>query len=290
MLCLTAQELLVSSAARGVAKVSAEQPSVTVGDASTAAAWAAIDHLRQIATNAAAVEEVDGARELLLESMRAAGFDEALQIQLSLQRTCGKKAIQQVMPGLWLGGWAALDKEGEELQRRGITHVVSVLSTELPPQRQMPKFVQQHLHVRSDDREGAAQTLGERFVEICIFVENARAQPEGCVFVHCGAGISRAPTVVAAYMMWKTGLTAFESLQLIERVRPIVRPNLGFIRELRHWEQRLRLLLPPGVASVWTPPAFVADVPDSSQRNQRRSACPTLPRTSQKGNMRSRAT
>merc|ERR1711860_433461 len=96
----------------------------------------------------------------------------------------------------------ALNNNCAELCRRHVTHVVSVVSSE---QRRLPDFIREHLHVQADDREDAAALLGARFPEICRFIEAARGEPCGCVYVHCGAGISRAPTVAASYVMWKLG-------------------------------------------------------------------------------------
>ena len=113
----------------------------------------------------------------------------------------------------------------------------------------------------------------------------------GSVFVHCGAGISRAPSVsiatsnpirrveathsthyllltayyssghhrlrhveaiyysllitythqvTIAYVMWKLGLGATDALRLVKGARACVRPNPGFVAQLKAWEARLK--------------------------------------------------
>ena len=74
----------------------------------------------------------------------------------------------------------------------------------------------------------AVVRLAERFPEICRFIDAARAH--GRVYVHCGAGISRAPTAVASYVMSKFGLSALVAVRLIRAARPCIRPNVGFAR------------------------------------------------------------
>jgi len=51
--------------------------------------------------------------------------------------------------------------------------------------------------------------------------------------VHCFAGISRAPTTATWYLVRHRGMTWDEALATIERVRPIVRPYVGFEVALR---------------------------------------------------------
>ena len=110
--------------------------------------------------------------------------------------------LHEIMPRLWCGGWAALNNDCQELRSRGVTHVVSVVSAD---QRRLPPFVKGHYYARVDDRAEAAKEIATHFAPIADFIEAARSAG-GTVFVHCGAGISRAPTVTTAYMMRKLGL------------------------------------------------------------------------------------
>jgi len=94
------------------------------------------------------------------------------------------------------------------------------------------------MHITVDDKEEAAAYLGTQFPNICRFIDSARLQPGGCVFVHCGAGISRAPTAVASYLMWKLDVPAIMALKIIQSARPCIRPNVGFAAQLRDWETK----------------------------------------------------
>jgi atypical dual specificity phosphatase len=58
----------------------------------------------------------------------------------------------------------------------------------------------------------------------------------GKILVHCSAGISRSPMVVAAYLMKRKGLTLKAALGQIIRVRPQVAPNAGFLQQLKEME------------------------------------------------------
>ena len=100
---------------------------------------------------------------------------------------------------------------------------MSVVSAD---QRRLPPFVKGHYYARVDDRAEAAKEIATHFASIADFIEAARSAG-GTVFVHCGAGISRAPTVTTAYMMRKLGLPAADALKMVRAARPCVRPNVA---------------------------------------------------------------
>jgi len=201
---------------------------------SSSAAQLALDKLRQAATNGLSSEEVQEAKEAAAAALIAAGLEEPLCQRLPKNDVC-----HQVLPGLLLGAWAALSGDAGELRKRKVTHVVSIVSSE---QQQMPAFIRGHLHIWANDKEDAAGKLADHFPEICRFIDAARNEPRGLVFVHCGAGISRAPTAAASYIMWKLGIPAALAIKLIRAARPCIRPNVGFVRQLRSWETQMTSL------------------------------------------------
>lgn len=61
---------------------------------------------------------------------------------------------------------------------------------------------------------------------------------EGQVYVHCGSGVGRAPSLVAAYLI-NQGVTLDEAIKRIQRVRPFVRILPDQIERLREYEARI---------------------------------------------------
>jgi hypothetical protein len=68
------------------------------------------------------------------------------------------------------------------------------------------------------------------------FIDRNR-QAGRAVFVHCAAGNSRAPFVVAAYLMARDGSTRDDALAAIRKTRPEIHPNMAFMARLLEWEK-----------------------------------------------------
>lgn len=204
---------------------------------------AAATTLRQVATNARPAEEVAAARIALDAAVESAKLTGALAAHLGAVPSAVASKLQllhEVMPRLWVGGWAALNDECGALKQRKVTHIVSVHSGD---QRRLPAFIRGHHYVRCDDSEDAADTLAAAFEGIVAFIEAARAGG-GSVFVHCGAGISRAPTAACAYIIWKLRLPAAGAIKLVRSVRACARPNTGFVAALKKWESKVLSVAP----------------------------------------------
>jgi protein tyrosine phosphatase (PTP) superfamily phosphohydrolase (DUF442 family) len=78
----------------------------------------------------------------------------------------------------------------------------------------------------------------EQLHQACAFIREAHA--EGLpVFVHCHAGVGRAPLTAGAYLV-SQGATAAQAIERIRRARPIIDLNLVQHARLVEWELRLR--------------------------------------------------
>jgi len=60
------------------------------------------------------------------------------------------------------------------------------------------------------------------------------------VFVHCRAGVNRSAMVVAAYLMWRDGISRDQALEVIQTHRPRAAPFAVYMGFLSDWEQSLK--------------------------------------------------
>ncbi|KAK7081566.1 dual specificity phosphatase 19, partial [Halocaridina rubra] len=76
------------------------------------------------------------------------------------------------------------------------------------------------------------------FDECCDYIHSA-VVGGGCVLVHCNAGVSRSASVVIAYLMRHYSMNYEEAFNFVKTKRTFVRPNVGFVEQLKEYEQKL---------------------------------------------------
>lgn len=85
--------------------------------------------------------------------------------------------------------------------------------------------------------DNTAPTL-EHLEEGVDFIRRVIAKG-GNVYVHCGSGVGRAPTMAAAYLI-ADGLTLDDAIARIQQVRPFVRILPAQLERLREYEEMVR--------------------------------------------------
>ncbi|XP_002921321.1 protein phosphatase Slingshot homolog 3 isoform X2 [Ailuropoda melanoleuca] len=134
----------------------------------------------------------------------------------------------RIFPHLYLGSeWNAANLE--ELQRNRVSHILNMA-------REIDNFYPERFiyhNVRLWDEESAQ--LLPHWKETHRFVEAARAQGTR-VLVHCKMGVSRSAATVVAYAMKQYGWSLEQALRHVQELRPIARPNPGFLRQLQTYQ------------------------------------------------------
>jgi len=131
------------------------------------------------------------------------------------------------MKGLYLGDIHSAANL-EELQKRGITHILSMIIHQAP-------FPDQFKYMILDTFDTSEHNMIDHFKETNDFIAEGRSQ--GGILVHCQRGISRSSCTVIAYMMANKGYTFYDAADYVCEKRPVVCPNLGFIKQLQLYEE-----------------------------------------------------
>ncbi|UKZ64049.1 uncharacterized protein TrAtP1_005269 [Trichoderma atroviride] len=121
------------------------------------------------------------------------------------------------------------------LQANSISHVLSVGTS---PSSKVPGVAYHRVSVTDSPSSSIMKISGAT----CDIIEAALQSSNGTsrILVHCSAGISRSPAVVAAYLMKHHGISLRTALGQIVRARPQASPNPGFLQELKELELELR--------------------------------------------------
>ncbi len=74
--------------------------------------------------------------------------------------------------------------------------------------------------------------LGNAVSTVIEFIKLADSVNQRKILIHCYEGISRAPTVLIAYLMWKYNLDKDKAYNYVKERRPCIDINLGFMFQL----------------------------------------------------------
>jgi len=122
----------------------------------------------------------------------------------------------------------------EKLQKLQIKNILVIA-----PESQCPSFFLNdinYMRIILDDDINAP--ISEIFVWAWQFIEDALRKKQA-VLIHCQMGISRSATIVISYLMISAGMKLDTAIAHIRRLRPVINPNRGFLKQLRALEQKL---------------------------------------------------
>ena len=138
------------------------------------------------------------------------------ETQLSLNKKY-LRPISQITQNIYLGN--IYDAQNiDKLIKLGIQKVLLLITDEF-------------IKISDFPRENIIKYFGE-----CLLFINDDKK----VLVHCFAGSSRSATIIIAYLMWKNQLNFIDSCNLLQKIRPIIYPNYGFVRQLKMFEKLLK--------------------------------------------------
>ena len=119
-----------------------------------------------------------------------------------------------------LGDWM----DAEKLPHSGITRVLN-MAKEVSIRHELPAL---HMHIldgvemQTNVLEKAREFLGE-------------ADDDDKTLVHCVAGVSRSPSIVAMHLALKHGRTFDEALAFVKSKRSVVDPDAAVMRSVRRF-------------------------------------------------------
>jgi len=136
----------------------------------------------------------------------------------------------------------------EELQTNKITHIINITDI-------IENYFENHFkYLKISIPDSHNITITDYFPTTFEFIDNA-INNGGRVLVHCFAGKSRSASIIIGYLMKQekinfegetpltpTPLQAFENaLQIVQRIRPCVEPNLAFCTQLCQYYDAFKL-------------------------------------------------
>ena len=123
--------------------------------------------------------------------------------------------------------------EWDILAKYGVTHIVNIGTY---VKNYFPDKLK-YLNVKVNDTPDTK--VLRCFENTFKFIDEGRQN--GCVFIHCNAGVSRASTFTTGYLMRTDNMSYNDAFSYVKSKRPSARPNEGFVQQLKEYEKTLNL-------------------------------------------------
>lgn len=119
------------------------------------------------------------------------------------------------------------------LESYGITHILNL------DKNIENKYEDDFNYKNVNMRDNGDFELAKIYDDCFDFIDDGRHY--GNVLVHCdgASGVSRSTTICVAYLMTKEKQRFTDALNTVKEARPFVRPNEGFIKQLKDYDQTL---------------------------------------------------
>ena len=159
-----------------------------------------------------------------------------------------RREMQEIVPGVFLGPYAAAGKRKlEALVAAGITHLVCVRQ-EIEKNFIRPNFQEKFTYLVVTLADNCVETIIPQIRKTKEFIDSCLGEG-GKVLVHCNDGMSRAPSLVIAYIMQTFGVDFKQALNHVQARRFCVQPNDGFEQQLREFEPIYKAMVESGAAA-----------------------------------------
>lgn len=140
--------------------------------------------------------------------------------------------ITQVYEGIFIGNMQNA-KNKVELMEAGITHIVNCCAAKCA------NFYPTNFEYLSLELKDTPEfDLSGYFLTAVEFIQGA-LENNGKVFIHCNQGISRAPSILISFLIWKYKAELDTCLERLRAVYPKAEPNLGFMFHLGAFEKKI---------------------------------------------------
>ena len=156
-----------------------------------------------------------------------------------------KNTISQITENIYISGYI-IGQNISYLKNNNFTHVINCcLGSSLNNNNEDEESLKQ-LYERNNIRylsivlrDDPEVDIFYHFFQIINFLESNAQIDNKKILFHCIEGKSRAPAMVAGYLMWKNKYKFTDVIQIIKDKRNCVDINLGFNIQLHKWENHL---------------------------------------------------
>jgi protein-tyrosine phosphatase len=155
----------------------------------------------------------------------------AVPLEGQSSMTSAHDTAEEILPRIFLGS-AQVAKNWNWLKRNKITHILDV------GQNNPLLFHKTINYLAVPLEDSVDEILTPALLNKCHqFIHQAQQNPRASILIHCFAGVSRSPTILASFLMRRNKWTIEKALSTIRDRRPVIRINPGFYKQLSEFRQ-----------------------------------------------------
>ena len=148
-----------------------------------------------------------------------------------------KSTITEITPNLYISGYI-IANDIDYLLKNNFTHILNCCSgSSLINNKESINYMNiKYLKINLRDDPNA--DIVNAIFSTINFIEDEEKNNK--ILFHCVEGVSRGPTLLIAYLMWKNNISRDEGINLVKNKRNCVDINFGFMIQLSKWEKFLK--------------------------------------------------
>ena len=139
-----------------------------------------------------------------------------------------------ILPQLFMSGYPSA-KDQYLIKKNAISHIINLTSQHCD-NVYLGKI--QYTNFKLSDNS-SFNLLGE--IDKIINKIDKKIQKGENVLVHCKMGVSRAPSIIIAYLIIKRGMSYNASFEWVLKINPKIAPNLGYLMQLQNLDSKTSL-------------------------------------------------
>ena len=97
-----------------------------------------------------------------------------------------------------------------------------------------PLYYKDFKYYNIELRDDGNINIMDSIIKFITFLNEISFDKNNKILIHCSEGISRAPTLVSAYLMWKFNMDSDTAINFVKQKRNCIDINFGFFLQLRN--------------------------------------------------------
>ena len=119
------------------------------------------------------------------------------------------------------------------------THIINCAGGS---QNFFPLYFKEFKYYQIELRDDGNININDSILKFIAFVDEISNNKNNKILIHCAEGISRAPALVCAYLMWKFHMDSDNAINFVKEKRSCVDINFGFLIQLRNFQKHKEVI------------------------------------------------